>query len=148
MIVSHSFVYSFMCINTAFSHLSLHRITPSSSSTLHRPLDICTGFLCVKAKTYYLLLILLLLYKKHLMGLNTCQIYVYVTKHPDPSGHLVLSVSRIKTMRGEAAFCFYAPHLWNKFPDYLSSNWAKIVCSFKSRLKTYRSLWLYKKLDK
>lgn len=81
------------------------------------------------------------------MDLNSCQIYVYVMKHPDPSGHLVLSVSRIKTMRGEAALHFYAPHLWNKFPDYLSSNCTKIVCSFKSRLKTYRLQWLYKKLD-
>ena len=46
----------------------------------------------------------------------------------------LLSVPRIKTKQGEAAFSFYAPRLWNKLPEYLRS--AETVSSFKSGLKT------------
>lgn len=45
----------------------------------------------------------------------------------------LLSVPRIKSKQGEAAFSFCAPHLWNKLPEYLRS--AKTVRSFKSRIK-------------
>ena len=35
------------------------------------------------------------------------------------SGTGLLSVPRIKTKHGEAAFSFYAPRLWNKLPENL-----------------------------
>ncbi|KAF7648679.1 hypothetical protein LDENG_00153240 [Lucifuga dentata] len=54
---------------------------------------------------------------------------------PDLSGRLVLlSVPRVRTKHGEAAFSFSAPQLWNKLPEDLRS--APTVNYFKTRLKT------------
>ncbi|MDG2565911.1 hypothetical protein P7M21_26160, partial [Vibrio parahaemolyticus] len=50
------------------------------------------------------------------------------------SGTGLLCVPRTRTKQGEAAFSYYAPHLWNKLPVDLMS--AQTVSSFKSRLKT------------
>ena len=46
----------------------------------------------------------------------------------------LLCVPRTRTKQGEAAFSYYAPHLWNKLPVDLRS--AQTVSSFKSGLKT------------
>ncbi len=51
------------------------------------------------------------------------------------SGAGLLSVPRVKTKQGEAAFSYYAPYIWNKLPDNCRS--AETVSSFKSRLKTF-----------
>ena len=51
------------------------------------------------------------------------------------SGTGLLSVPRVKTKHGEAAFSFYAPHIWNKIPENCRS--ADTLSSFKSRLKTF-----------
>lgn len=50
------------------------------------------------------------------------------------SGTGLLCVPRTRTKQGEAAFSYYAPHLWNKLPVDLRS--AQTVSSFKSGLKT------------
>ena len=39
------------------------------------------------------------------------------------------------TKPGEAAFSYYAPHIWNKLPENCTS--ASTLTSFKSRLKTF-----------
>uniref|UniRef100_A0A672YKY5 1-phosphatidylinositol 4,5-bisphosphate phosphodiesterase n=1 Tax=Sphaeramia orbicularis TaxID=375764 RepID=A0A672YKY5_9TELE len=57
---------------------------------------------------------------------------------PDPSGQSVtglLSVPRVRTKHGEAAFSFYAPNVLNKLPESLRS--AETLSLFKSRLKTH-----------
>ncbi|CAJ1082756.1 hypothetical protein KUCAC02_009465 [Xyrichtys novacula] len=51
------------------------------------------------------------------------------------SGAGLLSVPRVRTKRGEAAFSFYAPHVWNKLPENCRS--AETLSSFKSQLKTH-----------
>ena len=51
------------------------------------------------------------------------------------SGTGLLSVPRVKTKHGEAAFSFYAPHIWNKIPENCRS--ADTLSAFKSRLKTF-----------
>lgn len=38
-----------------------------------------------------------------------------------PSGTDLLTVHRLKTKRGEAAFSFYSPHIWNKLPENFRS---------------------------
>ena len=51
------------------------------------------------------------------------------------SGTGFLSVSWIKTKQGDASISFYAPHLWNKPPEYLrgkqsdnlNQNWTQRV---------------------
>lgn len=56
----------------------------------------------------------------------------------DPSSLQVLVwhlVPGVKTKHGEAAFCFYAPHAWNKLPENLRS--ASMLWSFKSGLKIF-----------
>ena len=50
------------------------------------------------------------------------------------SGTGLLSVPRVKTKHGEAAFSFYAPHIWNKLPENCRS---ATLSSFKSQLKTF-----------
>ena len=51
------------------------------------------------------------------------------------SGTCLLSVPRIRTKHGAAAFSYYAPHIWNKLPENCRS--ASTLTSFKSRLKTF-----------
>ncbi|KAK9522346.1 hypothetical protein VZT92_018819 [Zoarces viviparus] len=51
------------------------------------------------------------------------------------SGTGLLSVPRVRTKHGEAAFSFSAPHIWNKVPESCRS--AETLSSFKSRLKTF-----------
>ena len=51
------------------------------------------------------------------------------------SGTGLLSVPRVRTKHGEAAFSFHAPHMWNKHPETCRS--APTLTSFKSRLKTF-----------
>uniref|UniRef100_A0A3P9BKS9 Reverse transcriptase domain-containing protein n=3 Tax=Maylandia zebra TaxID=106582 RepID=A0A3P9BKS9_9CICH len=51
------------------------------------------------------------------------------------SGSGLLSVPRVRTRHGEAAFSFYAPYIWNKLPESLRS--AETLSLFKSRLKTH-----------
>ncbi|XP_068573506.1 uncharacterized protein, partial [Cebidichthys violaceus] len=51
------------------------------------------------------------------------------------SGTGLLSVPRVRTKHGEAAFSFFAPHIWNKVPESCRS--AESLSSFKSRLKTF-----------
>ena len=51
------------------------------------------------------------------------------------SGTGLLSVPGVRTKRGEAAFSFYAPHIWNKLPENCRS--AETLSSFKSELKTF-----------
>ncbi len=46
------------------------------------------------------------------------------------SGTCLLRVPRIKTKQSKAAFSFYAPHLWNKLPEYLKSATTVSKCSF------------------
>ena len=50
------------------------------------------------------------------------------------SGTGLLCVPRTRTKQSEAAFSYYAPHLWNKLPEHLRSS--QTVSSFKSGLKT------------
>ncbi|KAF7660292.1 hypothetical protein LDENG_00283910 [Lucifuga dentata] len=47
----------------------------------------------------------------------------------------LLSVPRVRTKHGEAAFSFSAPHLWNKLSEGLRS--APTINSFKTRLKAF-----------
>uniref|UniRef100_A0A672YLM7 1-phosphatidylinositol 4,5-bisphosphate phosphodiesterase n=1 Tax=Sphaeramia orbicularis TaxID=375764 RepID=A0A672YLM7_9TELE len=47
----------------------------------------------------------------------------------------LLSVPRVRTKHGEAAFSFYAPNVLNKLPESLRS--AETLSLFKSRLKTH-----------
>ena len=82
--------------------------------------------------------ILLLVYKA-LNGLGPKYISDLLVRYEAPrplrsSGTGLLSVPRIKTKQGEAAFSFYASRLWNKLPEYLRL--AETVNSFKSGLKT------------
>lgn len=59
----------------------------------------------------------------------------YETSRPlRSSGTGLLYVPRTRTKQGEAAFSYYAPHLWNKLPEGLK--YAQTVSSFKSGLKT------------
>jgi len=51
------------------------------------------------------------------------------------SGTGLLSVLRVRTKHGKAAFSYYAPTLWNKVPESCTS--AETLSIFKSRLKTY-----------
>lgn len=51
------------------------------------------------------------------------------------SGAGLLTVPRVRTKHGEAAFSFYAPHIWNKLPESCRS--AETLTTFKSRLKTF-----------
>ena len=51
------------------------------------------------------------------------------------SGTGLLIVPRYKTKHGEAAFCHYAPHSWNKLPEDIRS--APTLPIFKSKLKTF-----------
>uniref|UniRef100_A0A672YM01 1-phosphatidylinositol 4,5-bisphosphate phosphodiesterase n=1 Tax=Sphaeramia orbicularis TaxID=375764 RepID=A0A672YM01_9TELE len=50
----------------------------------------------------------------------------------------LLSVPRVRTKHGEAAFSFYAPNVLNKLPESLRS--AETLSLFKSRLKTHLRL--------
>lgn len=47
----------------------------------------------------------------------------------------LLSVPRVKTKHREAAFSFYAPHIWNKVPENFRS--APTLSSSKSKIKTF-----------
>ncbi|XP_057686102.1 uncharacterized protein avpr2aa isoform X3 [Corythoichthys intestinalis] len=59
----------------------------------------------------------------------------YETSRPlRSSGTGLLHVPRTRTKQDEAAFSYYAPHLWNKLPERLK--YAQTVSSFKSGLKT------------
>ncbi|XP_068571421.1 uncharacterized protein [Cebidichthys violaceus] len=83
--------------------------------------------------------ILLLVYKA-LNGLGPKYIsdllLPYVPSRPlRSSGTGLLSVPRVRTKHGEAAFSFSAPHIWNKVPESCRS--AETLSSFKSRLKTF-----------
>ena len=51
------------------------------------------------------------------------------------SGPRLLSVPRVRTKHGEAAFLYYKPQIWNKVPENCSS--APTLTSFKSTLKTF-----------
>ena len=51
------------------------------------------------------------------------------------SGTGLLSVPRVRTKHGEAAFSYYAPTIWNKLPESCTS--AENITIFKLRLKTY-----------
>ena len=51
------------------------------------------------------------------------------------SGTGLLTVPRVRTKQGEAAFSYYAPKIWNKLPENLRS--AATLSSFKSSLKTF-----------
>ena len=51
------------------------------------------------------------------------------------SGTGQLSVPRVRTKHGEAAFSYYAPSIWNKLPEICRS--AATLTTFKSRLKTF-----------
>ncbi len=51
------------------------------------------------------------------------------------SGTGLLSVLRVKTKHGEAAFSFYALHIWNKLPENCKS--AATLSSFITQLNTF-----------
>ena len=51
------------------------------------------------------------------------------------SGTGLLSVPRVKTKHGKAAFSYYAPTIWNKLPESCTS--AETLPIFKTRQKTY-----------
>uniref|UniRef100_A0A3B3B5V6 Reverse transcriptase domain-containing protein n=1 Tax=Oryzias melastigma TaxID=30732 RepID=A0A3B3B5V6_ORYME len=83
--------------------------------------------------------VLLLVYKA-LNGLApkymTDLLTQYVPARPlRSSGSGLLSVPRVRTKHGEAAFSFYAPQIWNRLPENLRS--AETLSVFKSRLKTH-----------
>ena len=83
--------------------------------------------------------ILLLVYKS-LNGLGPKYISDLLLHYDPPrplrsSGTGLLVVPRVRTKQGEAAFSFYAPHIWNKLPETCRS--AATLSSFKSKLKTY-----------
>ena len=83
--------------------------------------------------------ILLLVYKS-LNGLGPKYISDLLLHYDPPrplrsSGTGLLVVPRVRTKQGEAAFSFYAPHIWNKLPENCRS--AATLSSFKSKLKTY-----------
>lgn len=83
--------------------------------------------------------ILLLVYKA-LNGLGPKYISDLLLSYEPPrplrsSGTGLLCVPRVRTKHGEAAFSFYAPHIWNKLPENCRS--AATLSSFKSRLKTF-----------
>lgn len=59
-------------------------------------------------------------------GLSTSLIYLYSTLRGIQNPQVLMN--RFTFEQGEAAFCFYVPHLWNKLPEYL-------VSSFKSGLE-------------
>ena len=66
---------------------------------------------------------------KHISDLLLC----YEPSRPlRSSGTGLLTVPRVKTKHREAAFSFYAPHIWNKPPENLKS--ARTLNSFKSGL--------------
>ncbi|XP_076578637.1 LOW QUALITY PROTEIN: uncharacterized protein LOC143315073 [Chaetodon auriga] len=82
--------------------------------------------------------ILLLVYKA-LNGLGLKYILDLLTPYEvsrplRSSGTGLLCVPRMRTKQSEAAFSYYAPHLWNTLPAHLRS--APTVSSFKSGLKT------------
>ena len=80
--------------------------------------------------------ILMLVYKS-LNGLGP----IYLSNlllHYEPlrsSGTGLLTIPRVGTKKGEAAFSFYGPYIWNKLPQNCRS--APNLSSFKSRLKTF-----------
>ena len=83
--------------------------------------------------------ILLLVYKA-LNGLGPKYISDLLPRYEPPrplrsSGTGLLSVPRVKTKYGEAAFSHYAPQIWNKLPESCRS--AATLTSFKSKLKTF-----------
>ncbi|XP_032872790.1 uncharacterized protein LOC116970201, partial [Amblyraja radiata] len=83
--------------------------------------------------------ILLLVYKA-LNGLGPKYISDLLLSYEPPrplrsSGTGLLCVPRVRTKHGEAAFSFYAPHIWNKLPENCRS--AATLGSFISRLKTF-----------
>ena len=83
--------------------------------------------------------VLMLVYKA-LNGLGPKYISDLLTQYEPSrplrsSGSGFLSVPRVRTRHGEAAFSFYAPHVWNKLPESLRS--AETLSLFKSRLKTH-----------
>ena len=83
--------------------------------------------------------ILLLVYKA-LNGLGPKYIQDLLVRYEPTrslrsSGSSLLSVPRVRTKHGEAAFSFYAPQMWNKLPETCRS--ADTLSSFKSRLKTF-----------
>jgi len=51
------------------------------------------------------------------------------------SGAGQLTVPFVRSKRGKAAFCIYAPNAWNKLPEHLRM--ASTLESFKSGLKTF-----------
>ena len=83
--------------------------------------------------------ILLLVYKA-LNGLGPKYITDLLTNYEPSrplrsSGTGLLTVPRVRTKHGEAAFSYYAPYIWNKLPETCRS--AATLSSFKSRLKTF-----------
>ncbi len=59
-------------------------------------------------------------------------------KRPDLSDGLgsgLLTVPRVQTKPGEAAFSFYARHMWNKLTENLRP--APTLISFKAGFKTF-----------
>uniref|UniRef100_A0A3P9CEN2 SGNH hydrolase-type esterase domain-containing protein n=1 Tax=Maylandia zebra TaxID=106582 RepID=A0A3P9CEN2_9CICH len=83
--------------------------------------------------------VLMLVYKA-LNGLGPKYISDLLTQYEPSrslrsSGSGLLSVPRVRTRHGEAAFSFYAPYIWNKLPESLRS--AETLSLFKSRLKTH-----------
>ena len=94
-------------------------------------------WLSVHQRTYFK--VLMLVYKA-LNGRGPKYISDLLTQYEPPrplksSGSSFLSVPRVRTRHGEAAFSFYAPHVWNKLPESLRS--AETLSVFKSRLKTH-----------
>ena len=82
---------------------------------------------------------ILLLVFKSLNGLGPKYIddllHHYEASSLRSSGSGLLSVPRITTKHGKAAFSYYAPTIWNKLPKSCTS--AETLPIFKSRLKTH-----------
>ena len=55
------------------------------------------------------------------------------SRPPRSSGTGQLSVPRVRTKHGDAAFSYSEPHTWNKLPENCRS--APTLTSFKSRMK-------------
>ena len=83
---------------------------------------------------------ILLLVFKSLNGLGPKYIsdllpYYESSRSLRSSGTGLLTVPRVKTKHGEAAFSYYATHSWNKLPEDLRL--APTLAIFKSRLKAF-----------
>uniref|UniRef100_A0A669DF59 Reverse transcriptase domain-containing protein n=1 Tax=Oreochromis niloticus TaxID=8128 RepID=A0A669DF59_ORENI len=93
----------------------------------------------ITKSAYYHFKVLMLVYKA-LNGLGPKYISDLLTQYEPSrslrsSGSGLLSVPRVRTRHGEAAFSFYALYIWNKLPESLRS--AETLSLFKSRLKTH-----------